>query len=39
MSNVIDALPPGVDRFQVRKPMPPAQFDALSKEILDLKRN
>ena len=38
MSNVIDALPPGVDRFQVRKPMPPAQFDALSKEILDLKR-
>src|SRR5678816_4593242 len=38
MSNVIDALPPGVDRFQVRKPMPPAQFDALSKEILDLKK-
>jgi quinolinate synthase len=38
MSNVIDILPPGVDRFQVRKPMPPAQFDALSKEILDLKK-
>ena len=38
MSNVIDVLPPGVDRFQVRKPMPPAQFDALSKEILDLKK-
>jgi quinolinate synthase len=38
MSNVVDVLPPGVDRFQVRKPMPPAQFDALSKEILDLKK-
>jgi quinolinate synthase len=38
MSNVIDVLPPGVDRFQVRKPMPPAQFDALSKEILDLRK-
>src|SRR5688572_9205055 len=38
MSNVIDVLPPGVDRFQVRKPMPPAQFDTLSKEILDLKK-
>src|SRR5678815_4453564 len=38
MSNVIDVLPPGVDRFQVRKPMPPAQFDALSKEILALKK-
>ena len=38
MSNVIDVLPPGVDRFQVRKPMPPAQFDALSKDILDLKK-
>ena len=38
MSNVIDVVPPGVDRFQVRKPMPPAQFDALSKEILDLKK-
>ena len=38
MSNVIDVLPPGIDRFQVRKPMPPAQFDALSKEILDLKK-
>lgn len=38
MSNVIDVLPPGVDRFQVRKPMPPAQFDALSKDILELKK-
>lgn len=38
MSNVVDSMPPGVDRFQVRKPMPPAQFDALSKEILELKK-
>ena len=38
MSNVIDVLPPGVDRFQVRKPMPPAHFDALAKEILELKK-
>src|SRR5687767_11320165 len=38
MSNVIDVLPPGVDRFQVRKPMPPAQFDTLSKGILELKK-
>src|SRR5262245_2067220 len=28
----------GVDRFEVRKPMPPAQFDALSQEILSLKK-
>jgi len=27
----------GVDRFPVRKPLPPAQFDALSREILALK--
>jgi quinolinate synthase len=38
MSNVIDVLPPGVDHFQVRKPMPPAQFDALSRDILELKK-
>src|SRR5688500_7154647 len=38
MSNVIETLPPGVDRFEVRKPMPRAQFDTLSKEILDLKK-
>jgi quinolinate synthase len=38
VSNVIDILPPGVDRFQVRKPMPVGQFDTLSKEILELKK-
>jgi quinolinate synthase len=30
--------PPGVDRFEVRKPMPPARFDALSRDILALKK-
>jgi quinolinate synthase len=38
---VIDATeiqPPGVDRFEVRKPMPPARFDALSRDILALKK-
>jgi quinolinate synthase len=30
--------PPGVDRFPVRKPMPRAQFDALAREILVLKK-
>jgi quinolinate synthase len=38
---MIDAAPiqwPGVDRFPVRQPMPPAQFDALSRDILALKR-
>jgi quinolinate synthase len=29
----------GVDRFEVRRPMPRAQFDALSREILDLKQS
>jgi quinolinate synthase len=38
MSDVIEMLPPGVDRFEVRKPMPRGQFDALSKEILELKK-
>ena len=38
MSDVIEMLPPGVDRFQVRKPMPRAQFDTLSREILELKK-
>jgi quinolinate synthase len=38
MSSVIDLLPPGVDRFEVRKPMPRAQFDTLSKEIIELKK-
>jgi quinolinate synthase len=37
---VTDALQtaPDVDRFPVRRPMPPAQFDALSREILELKK-
>ncbi|MBK8001427.1 MAG: quinolinate synthase NadA [Verrucomicrobia bacterium] len=34
----VTEIQPGVDRFQVRKPMPPAQFDALSREILALKK-
>ena len=28
----------GVDRFEVRKPLPPAKIDALSRAILDLKK-
>ncbi len=31
-------MPPGVDRFPLRQPMPKAQFDALSREILGLKK-
>lgn len=31
-------MPPGVDRFPLRQPMPKAQFDALSREILALKK-
>jgi quinolinate synthase len=38
MIDITDVQPAGVDRFQVRKPMPPAQFDALSREILALKK-
>ena len=38
MIDVSEITPAGVDRFQVRKPMPPAQFDALSREILALKK-
>lgn len=30
--------PPGVDRFQVRQPVTPARLDALSREIIELKR-
>src|SRR5881409_2666584 len=33
-----EILPAGVDRFPVRKPMPRAQFDALSRDILALKK-
>src|SRR5438034_7751999 len=38
MIDVSEITPAGVDRFQVRRPMPPAQFDALSREILALKK-
>ena len=38
MIDVTAAMPPGVDRFEVRKPMPPARFDALSRDILALKK-
>src|SRR5579885_3187737 len=38
MIDLADVQPPGTDRFEVRKPMPPAQFDALSRDILALKR-
>src|ERR1051325_7994843 len=38
MIEVQDVQWPGVDRFAVRKPMPPAQFDALSRDILALKK-
>src|SRR5688572_8521680 len=38
MSEVITMPPPGVDCFQVRKPIPPPRLDALSREIVELKR-
>ncbi len=38
MIDVAEVQPPGVDRFPVRQPMPPAQFDALSRDILALKK-
>ena len=38
MIDVTEIQPTGVDRFEVRKPMPPARFDALSREILALKK-
>src|SRR5688572_7915558 len=37
MSQIVVMPPPGVDRFQVRKPIPPPRLDALSLEIVDLK--
>jgi quinolinate synthase len=36
--DVTEIQPAGVDRFPVRRPMPRAQFDALSREILALKK-
>ena len=38
MTELTAVTPPGVDRFPVRRPMPRAQFDALSREILVLKK-
>jgi len=38
MIDVTDIQPAGVDRFPVRKPMPRAQFDTLSRDILALKK-
>src|SRR5512143_1515586 len=38
MTELTVVTPPGVDRFPGRKPMPKAQFDALSREILVLKK-
>lgn len=38
MSQIVVMPPPGVDRFQVRKPIPPPRLDALSLEIVELKR-
>jgi quinolinate synthase len=38
MIDVTDVQPRGVDQFGVRKPLPPAQFDALSRDILALKK-
>src|SRR5438552_8543723 len=37
MFDVAEVQPPGVDRFPVRKPIPPARLDTLSREILALK--
>src|SRR6187551_3263589 len=38
MIDLTEVQPRGIDRFEVRKPMPPAQFDALSRDILALKK-
>jgi quinolinate synthase len=38
MAETLTITPPGVDRFEVRKPVPPPRFDTLSREILDLKK-
>jgi len=38
MIEIAEVQPPGVDRFPVRTPTPPAQPDALSREILALKK-
>ena len=38
MTDTVELLPPGVDRFPLRQPMHRARFDALSREILVLKK-
>ena len=38
LMNVMETQPPGVDRFQLRKPMPHSQFEPLAKEIFALKK-
>lgn len=38
MIDLTDVQPPGIDRFGVRKPLPPARLDALSRDILALKK-
>src|ERR1022692_2978855 len=38
MTELTEVMPPGVDRFPVRKPMPRAQYDPLAREILVLKK-
>jgi len=38
MTTVAELQPPGVDRFQLRKPMPKERFDPLAKEIFTLKK-
>ena len=38
MLDVVDAVASGTERFPVRKPLPPERLDALSRDILALKR-
>ncbi len=38
MTDLAQLASPGVDRFRLRKPLPPGQLDALSREILVLKK-
>jgi quinolinate synthase len=38
MIDLTETMPRGVDRFELRKPVPPAQVDALSRDILALKK-
>jgi quinolinate synthase len=38
MADTLTITPPGVDRFEVRKPAPPPRLDALSRDIIALKK-